>query len=28
MFFSNGIVVASLLAIVLNTILNHNKKEK
>lgn len=28
MFFSNGIVVASLLAIVLNAILNHNKKEK
>ena len=28
MFFSNGIVVASLLAIVLNAILNHKKKEK
>ncbi|MCE2353772.1 purine permease [Streptococcus thermophilus] len=28
MFFSNGIVVASLLAIILNAILNHNKKEK
>ena len=27
MFFSNGIVVASLLAIVLNAILNHNKKK-
>ena len=26
MFFSNGIVVASLLAIVLNAVLNHNKK--
>ena len=26
MFFSNGIVVASLLAIVLNTVLNHKKK--
>ncbi|MCE2078361.1 nucleobase:cation symporter-2 family protein [Streptococcus thermophilus] len=28
MFFSNGIIVASLLAIVLNAILNHNRKEK
>ena len=26
MFFSNGIVVASLLAIVLNAVLNHKKK--